>query len=1312
MRQFLAGRAQQALAVQVMTVIFVIGAVIFGAATASAAVDRHSTERGALEASAGVSSVVASRDIAVQSAGSGLVGQLEDEMGTGYAGVWFDPKAEEFVVPQTRSVDPRSEIVQLMNQTVGPDHFRAASVRYTWDQLQSIHHRVDSMLATELTENELVTSINPKSNKVAIEFSDASSARSEAAIRAVLRRYPAAVEAVAVSPDRVEFETTACDAEYQSCDHPYRAGVLISGPEEGPEAFRHSCTGGFKAFGRTSGLDYVLTAAHCVSSNANWSAFDSARYSHYLGHVELSEWGPRGDVAAIQVKPKTGSYNYWKEGAWPNLVAFWGANTETPITSESRSYMGEVVCHSGVGLHGTACGPVTRVDLTMAYDPSLDGVLPAMTAYHEAEAAIPAIPGDSGGPVWSANSAVGIVSAGGPNTTIYTEATEATDALNLTIAPRQPTPAFVETSEALNNEARAVNLRGKVDPNGYSTSYWVEYGTSEQLGQKTSVANAGAGYIAAEVSQRIEGLTPGAPYYYRYVASSAAGNINGEIKSFTAAVSAPLLRRVTSVHLTPESHSLTAEVEPGGKATGARCDYGTTAALGSSVPAKTQAGGTELTVAGWQPVHCELTGLAAETVHYFRIVATNSVGSATTDLGRFTTLAMQPQPASVFGTGSGPFGRAIGVAVDAEGHVWTTDRETNRVQKFSSGGESLAQFGSKGSGNGQFSDPRGIAIGANGRVWVVDTGNDRVEYFSSAGVYEGQLKTYKSGGSENVVPYFQEPTAITVTGGYVYVSDYGNNSVLRIPEAGGSPQRFDEVLGDYQPFHHYIPISTPAGLASDAEGDVYMSDFGHNWVAELKPGESYWVPIVASEDVATGLQTPFGVAVKRNGTVIVADQEDGRVEQFAPIRVGPYEPPEFLATFGGKGSLPAQFNEPAGIAVGPGGNIYVADAGNHRISRWTQPMGPEATTLPATAVKGTTATLNGNVDPAGHPTKYQFEYGTGSSYGSVAPSKMALAGEGYDPVHMNITLTGLAPETTYHYRVVALNGKGTSYGSDRTFTTLPVVASITSFGSLGTGPGQFTRPLGVAVDASGNVWTTDSTNSRLQKFSSSGTFLAQFGSKGSGNGQFSDPRGIAIGANGRVWVVDTGNDRVEYFSSAGVYEGQLATFKLNGVSVKYFTEPTSVTVTHGYVYVGDYGNSLVVKIPEAGGTPSVPTGAVSTPAALASDAAGDVFLGNYGKQAIDELVAGESKWRQVATGHPTGILVKPNGNLLVAESDYNRLALYKPQLDGAGELLTTYGAAGSGSGQFSEPYGLAAAADGSVHIADAANHRIDHWSFE
>ncbi|MBI5104372.1 MAG: M36 family metallopeptidase [Solirubrobacterales bacterium] len=101
------------------------------------------------------------------------------------------------------------------------------------------------------------------------------------------------------------------------------------------------------------------------------------------------------------------------------------------------------------------------------------------------------------------------------------------------------------------------------------------------------------------------------------------------------------------------------------------------------------------------------------------------------------------------------------------------------------------------------------------------------------------------------------------------------------------------------------------------------------------------------------------------------------------------------------------------------------------------PQAPTATTSPASAMTPAGATLNGLVDPNGTATDYRFEYGTTTSYGSVAPASPASAGAGDDPVVVAEPVTGLAPATTYHFRLVALRGGVRYAGTDRTFTTAP-----------------------------------------------------------------------------------------------------------------------------------------------------------------------------------------------------------------------------------------------------------------------------------
>src|SRR5438132_8137239 len=81
---------------------------------------------------------------------------------------------------------------------------------------------------------------------------------------------------------------------------------------------------------------------------------------------------------------------------------------------------------------------------------------------------------------------------------------------------------------------------------------------------------------------------------------------------------------------------------------------------------------------------------------------------------------------------------------------------------------------------------------------------------------------------------------------------------------------------------------------------------------------------------------------------------------------------------------------------------------------------------------------------------------------------------------------------------------------------------LTQWGTPGSGNGEFNRPYGVAVDAAGDVYVVDwereslGGNSRIQKFTGTGTYLTQWGSPGSGNGQFQNPSGVATDGSGHV----------------------------------------------------------------------------------------------------------------------------------------------------------------------------------------------------
>ena len=85
------------------------------------------------------------------------------------------------------------------------------------------------------------------------------------------------------------------------------------------------------------------------------------------------------------------------------------------------------------------------------------------------------------------------------------------------------------------------------------------------------------------------------------------------------------------------------------------------------------------------------------------------------------------------------------------------------------------------------------------------------------------------------------------------------------------------------------------------------------------------------------------------------------------------------------------------------------------------------------------------------------------------------------------------------------------------------------WGKLGEGDGEFTNPIGIAVDARGNVYVGEAGNPRIQKFDSNGRFLSKFGSRGTGNGRFASIDDLAIDAQGNLYVSDSGGDNIQKF---------------------------------------------------------------------------------------------------------------------------------------------------------------------------------------
>ena len=183
----------------------------------------------------------------------------------------------------------------------------------------------------------------------------------------------------------------------------------------------------------------------------------------------------------------------------------------------------------------------------------------------------------------------------------------------------------------------------------------------------------------------------------------------------------------------------------------------------------------------------------------------------------------------------------------------------------------------------------------------------------------------------------------------------------------------------------------------------------------------------------------------------------------------------------------------------------------------------------------------------------------------------------------------------------------------------PSGVNLRSFGTCGSGYGQFNEPCGVAVDCEGNILAADCNNHRIQKFTVEGQFLAvvgtigrsghlqfnypwdiaisnnkvyvtdfgnnriqvlhsdltfssTFGKEGSGKGQFNYPQGIACGSTGNVYVTDSKNHRIQVFTAEGKF---LRMFGRRGQGKGELDMPISIAVHDGLLYVGEGGNCRV-----------------------------------------------------------------------------------------------------------------------------------------
>jgi hypothetical protein len=221
---------------------------------------------------------------------------------------------------------------------------------------------------------------------------------------------------------------------------------------------------------------------------------------------------------------------------------------------------------------------------------------------------------------------------------------------------------------------------------------------------------------------------------------------------------------------------------------------------------------------------------------------------------------------------------------------------------------------------------------------------------------------------------------------------------------------------------------------------------------------------------------------------------------------------------------------------------------------------------------------------------------------------------------------------------IATDAAGSVYVTDtydelvQKFTSSGVF--VMQWGGTGRGHGMFDQPYGVITDRAGNVYVSDFKNNLIQKFTSGGVFLTQWGGRGSGHGKFfpgaGGPEGLATNAAGDVYVADPGNNLIQKFTSSGRFLTQWGGG--GGTGHGQFGAGGAVDVATdraGDVYVADENGNLIQKFTGSGGFLAQWSGRFHNPEGVATGAGGNVYVIDGGSLIYKYGPAGGSRPRCV-----------------------------------------------------------------------------------
>lgn len=368
-------------------------------------------------------------------------------------------------------------------------------------------------------------------------------------------------------------------------------------------------------------------------------------------------------------------------------------------------------------------------------------------------------------------------------------------------------------------------------------------------------------------------------------------------------------------------------------------------------------------------------------------------------------------------------------------------------------------------------------------------------------------------------------------------------------------------------------FNTPAGMAIDKAGNLYISDHGNQWIRQVAPAGNNWVVTTMIGSNIAGafgnrdgtnrvgaVNDPYGLGVDSSNNVFLADNYNKCIRKIKPVATN-----WVISTIAGSGNSglygstdgtnrTARFLYVTGLAVDSSNNIYVVDTLNYTI-REVRPFDGSGTNF-------VTSTIAGSVGVSGAAD------GTNGAAQFVAPSGIASDTSG-----------NLYVADTYGNTIRMMKPVGTNW----VVTTIAGTAAAGSTDGTNTAA-QFNNPTGVVVDNSGVLYVTDSGNDTIRKMVPVGTnwVVSTIGgqalSPGTNDGvsvaaTFNGPNGIVVGSNGTLFVEDGANNTVR-----------------QGIPVSppsIASQPSDLAVTNGYpakFYVGVTGTAPFFYQWQDGGT--------------------------------------------------------------------------------------------------------------------------------